>query len=101
MEAEVERVKKEFEEKQKKKKEKEKEKDKDGEEKSKKKEKSDDVWHLLELPQADLTHVQRKDGSVSPAPEEEPRVFALNRSVVQIPTCSLYHFWLTCLQSIL
>lgn len=91
MEAEVERVKKEFEEKQKKKKEKGKEKDKDGDgdEKSKKKEKSDDVWHLPELPRTDLTYVQKKDGSISPAPEDEPRVFALNRSVVQIPKCSL------------
>ena len=89
MEAEVERVKKEFEEKQKNKKEKEKEKDKDGDEKSLKKEKSEDVCHHPELLRTDLTYMQKKDGSISPAPEEEPRVFALNRSVVQLLKCSL------------
>lgn len=89
MEAEVERVKKEFEEKQKKKKEKEKEKDKDVDEKSKKKEKSEDVCHHAELLKTDLTYAQRKDGSISPALEEEPRVFALNRSVAQLPKCFL------------
>lgn len=89
MEAEVERVKKEFEEKQKKKKEREKEKGKDADEKSIKKEKSVDVWHFPQLSRTDLTYMQQKDESISPTSEEEPRVFALNRSVVQIPKCSV------------
>ncbi|KFZ16159.1 hypothetical protein V501_02354 [Pseudogymnoascus sp. VKM F-4519 (FW-2642)] len=74
MEDEVERVKKEFEEKQKKKKEKEKEKEKDKDKKDEdKKEKGDEK-------KDDDT---KKPDTTSQEPEEEPRVFALQKAFYQ------------------
>ncbi|KFX87231.1 hypothetical protein V490_08419 [Pseudogymnoascus sp. VKM F-3557] len=74
MEDEVERVKKEFEEKQKKKKEKEKSKEKEKDKRDEGKKEKDD-----EKKDEDT----KKPGSTSQEPEEEPRVFALQKAFYQ------------------
>lgn len=88
MEEEVERVKKEFEEKQKKKKEKEKNKEKDKDKKDEdKKEKGDEkkdddtVWdaNLSREPLMNTDNIYKKPDTPSQEPEEEPRVFALQK----------------------
>lgn len=90
MEDEIERVKKEFEEKKRMKDERtkaEKEKEKDSKDEKKKEDKSDEVCICpcpgMAFPRAHLTPVQKKKGTStpSPAPEDEPRVFALARFV--------------------
>jgi len=75
LEAEVERVKQEFEEKQRKKKEKEKDKEKAGDKKdSEKKEKEEERKKAEE---------KKPETPPTPAPDEEPRVFALKRAFYQ------------------
>lgn len=92
MEAEVERVKQEFEEKQKKKKEKEKEKDitKDKEKKDDEtdEKKSEEKVAIFSQPSRSSTHIltsdqKKPEETTTPTPDEEPRVFALKKAFYQ------------------